>query len=399
VSIFRHIIIRIWFLEEFPDRGLVEKGHAEDTKHIKGTSVKLEIMLNNSNKAIGRNSRVNLDSNSIFGHTPKRLYVQMLLYPFKKKFHLPSIFIKQHNVFCADSKVISKVSKGSFMFQREKSDPPKQNRIFFPGLLSCKSYNLIIENVIRVFKKVLAFNDFILKLPSLPNYEVGSNKIDCKEPSKIKISPVKDVVGIRFIRNFIHGFHIINFGFRNMKKGRDLSNDIIKGMDLDTAFGLAKTCPPEKVQAQVNGSGIKCIKPTTNLKFFCDSFSLGDRYHLIGKFFKDLAIPVCVCFCQIAASYHRFTETQMVRLGRMSGNYADKLSEAFTTRQLSIHHDQQLIPATKRLDVFVTLVFHNNPIKNPFGKKLNKLAEYVFSIVHDTRFIKPDTIYNFKSTR
>jgi hypothetical protein len=83
----------------------------------------------------------------------------------------------------------------------------------------------------------------------------------------------------------------------------------------------------------------------------------------------------------------------------MSSRYTDKLSKAFTARQLTIHHNQKLIPATERLDVFVSLVFHNNPIKNPFGKKFNKLAEYIFSIVHDTRFIKPDTIYNFKSTR
>jgi len=90
---FNYIIHRFWYFEEFPDQSLVEKRHTEDTKHIKGASVKLEIMLNNSNKAIGCDSRINLDSDRIFGYAPERLYMQMLLDPLKEQLHLPSILV------------------------------------------------------------------------------------------------------------------------------------------------------------------------------------------------------------------------------------------------------------------------------------------------------------------
>jgi hypothetical protein len=107
MTIFRHIIHLHHPFEEFPDRGFVEKRHAQDAKHIKSASVKPEVMLNNSNKAIGCNCRENLDSDSIFGYAPERLYMQMLFNPLKEQFHLPSVFIKQGNVFCADFKIIN----------------------------------------------------------------------------------------------------------------------------------------------------------------------------------------------------------------------------------------------------------------------------------------------------
>ena len=160
--IFRHIVHRFLSFEELSDLSFVEKGHAEDTERIKGASIKLKVMLNNSNQATGCSRRVNLDSDCIFGYTPERLYLQMLLNPLKEQFHLPSVFVKQRNIFLTDSKVVSKISEGSFLFHRVISDTPEQGRVFFPCLLSSKPYHLIVENVIRVFKKVHAFNDLIL---------------------------------------------------------------------------------------------------------------------------------------------------------------------------------------------------------------------------------------------
>ena len=84
MSIFRYIVHRYWSFEEFPDRGLVEKGHTEDTEYIKGASIKPEVMLNNSYNVIGCNRRVNLYPDRIFGYAPEGLYVQMLLDPLKQ---------------------------------------------------------------------------------------------------------------------------------------------------------------------------------------------------------------------------------------------------------------------------------------------------------------------------
>ena len=382
MSIFSNIIHRFWSFEELPDLGLVEKRHAEDAKHIKGASIKFEVMLNNSNKAIGSNCRVNLDSDRIFGYTPERLYMQMLLNPLKEQFHLPSVFVKQRNIFRTDSKVVSKISEGSFMFHRVISDTPEQCRVFFHCLLSSKPYHLIVENVIRVFKKFLTFNDFILKLSSFSYYEVGANKIDCKESCKIKISPVKDVVGIRFVRNLIHGIHVMDFGLGNMKKVRDLCNYIIEGVYLDTTFGLSKTCPPKKVQAQVNSSRIKSIKPAANLKLSCNSFTLSDGISFYMQIPQRSCSPCSHLLWQDCCVLSQTCQTQDGRTLEHVQYYADKLPKTFTSGQLPIHHYQQLIPATKRFYVFISLIFHNNTLKCFLWEKFYQLCKNIFSAVH-----------------
>src|SRR5690606_23542768 len=112
-------------------------------------------------KAISSNCRVNLNPHCIFGDAPKRLYMQVLLYPLKKQLHLPSVFIKHRNLGCADLKIISKISEGPLVLHRIIANTPEKNWVFFLCLLSRKPYRLVIENVIRTFKKVISLNDFI----------------------------------------------------------------------------------------------------------------------------------------------------------------------------------------------------------------------------------------------
>lgn len=172
--------------------------------------------------------------------------MQMLLYPYTEQFHLPSVFVKQGNVFCTDFKIISEVSQSSLVFHRVIAATPDQNTIFPFCLLPCKPYRLIVKNIVRAFKKVFAINDFIFKLTSFHYHKVGSDEIDCKESCKIKISAVQNVIGIWFVRNFIHGIHV-------------------------------------------------------DFKCFGNSFFLSDEYHFVGKFFKNPTVTAGVRLCQIAA--------------------------------------------------------------------------------------------------
>ena len=150
--------------KEFSDRGFVKERHTQDTEHIKCASIQSKVMFDNGNKAISCNSCVYLDSYSIFGNTPKRFYMQMLLNPFKEQFYLPSVFIQQSNMFSVDIKVVSKVSERSSVFYRVKTHTPEKTWIFLPCLLACESYGLVVKYVVRSIKKILAINDFVLKL-------------------------------------------------------------------------------------------------------------------------------------------------------------------------------------------------------------------------------------------
>jgi len=396
VTIIRQNFHLLCSFEELPNRSLVEKRHAKDSEYVKSSAIKAKIMFYNSDKTICRYGRVNLDSDSIFSNPPKRFDVQMLLYPFKEQFDLPSVFIKHRNMFTFNSKAVGKIGECPLVFHRVINNTSEMTRIFFSCLLSRKSYRLVVENIVRKFKKVFTLNNFILKIPPFPYYEVGTDKIESKKPCKVKVSSIEDIVGIRLVRDLIHGIHVVNFGFSNMKKGWNLSNNIIERMYLDSSFCLAKTRPPKKIQTQIYSSGVKGVESTCDLKFFCNKLSLSNRYHFVSKFLKDLGIPVCICLGKIAARYYGLAESEMIRFRGMCGYYTDQFSKAFTTGQLPEHHDQQLVPATERLYIFVTLIFHNDTIKNSLWKKFNELTENIFSIVHNIRFYKSDTILRFQ---
>ena len=374
----------LYSMKEFSDGCFVEKRHTQDAKYIESTSFKTKVMLDYGDKTIHRNCSINLNSDSCFSNAPKGFNVQMLLDPFKEQFYLPSVFIQQSNMFSLDIEVVGQVSERSFVLHRVISDTSKEDGIFFHGLLSRKSYSLIIDDIVRRIKKVFTFNDFVLKFTSFPDDKIGSDYIYFKKSRQVKISSVKDIVGIRFIRDCIHSIHVMNLSLGNMKKSRNLSDYIVKRVHLNSPFCFAKACPPEKAQTQINGSGIKGIESPSNLKVFSNTLFLSDSYHLIGKFLKNLEFSVCVGLGKVTAGYHRLAESKMISLGSVSRYNTNQFSKTFATSKLTEHHNQQLIPTAERFNVFVTLVLHNDTLKCLLWKKLDKLCKYIFPAVHNS---------------
>lgn len=124
-----------------------------------------------------------------------------------------------------------------------------------------------------------------------------------------------------------------------------------------------------------------------NFKLPCNSLALGNVYHFVSELFKDLAVYVCVSFGKIATCYYRSAKSKMVGLRGMRSRNADNLSEAFTTGELAKHHNQQLIPAAERFNVFISLISHYYSLKCFLRKKFNELSKNVFPAVHCLIFL------------
>lgn len=154
-------------------------------------------------------------------------------------------------------------------------------------------------------------------------------------------------------------------------------------MNFNPTFCLAEVGPPKEANTQVYSSGVEGIEPSGNFKFPCNSLTLGNVYHFVCELFKDLTVSVCVSHGKIAASYYKLAKSKMVGLRGMSGCNADKFSEAFTTGELTEHHNQQLIPAAERFNVFISLISHYNAIKYSLWKKFNELTENMFTLIHN----------------
>lgn len=133
----------------------------------------------------------------------------------------------------------------------------------------------------------------------------------------------------------------------------------------------------------------------------CDSLALGKVNHMVGKLLKYLVISVGVSIRQIANLYVSTTETEMVALTLDGINNLSNFPETVTARELSEHHDKELIPTGEMLHPLITFVSFYNTIKDSFRKKTNELTEYLFACIHACPIlISAVNMRNqFKSTR
>src|SRR5574344_1141134 len=72
----------------------------------------------------------------------------------------------------------------------------------------------------------------------------------------------------------------------------------------------------------------------------------------------------------------------MITLSGMCRYRTYEITKTVTITQLPEHHDEQLIPASEMLYVFIPFVFHYNSIKNSLRQEFYKLRENIFSGVH-----------------
>lgn len=368
--------------EQFSDRRSVNERASQDTEYIEHAPVETAVMFGNSNKVVSGYGTINLYPDCVFRVAPKGFDVQMLLDPFEKQLHLPTLFVKHCNIFCADIERIGNIYKRAFEFLGVVHDSAKSARIFLLGLISGKFDSLIADNSVSTLDKVFSINDLILKPAFLTDDKVRVDNVDFIQSGQIKVASIENVVCIGFVRDVIHRLGIVNVGIGDIDVCRNLRNDIKKRMSLDSAFCAAELCPPEKAEAEINCRGIKSIKLTVKVKWCINPFILRNLDEFPGKLLKYVVIPVRVCLGKVRQLYLLFAKSKMVGLPGMSGYHADEFSEPFAAVQLAEHHDKQLVPAGKVLDILVSVILFDYPIKSFLWQKLDELCEYIRSGVH-----------------
>ena len=380
ITYFRSFVDRSF--EQFSDRRSVNERASQDSEYIEHAPVETAVMFGDSNKAVSRYGTINLYPDCVFRVTPKGFDVQMLLDPFEKQLHLPTLFIKHCNIFCTDIESIGNIYKRAFEFLGVVHDSAKPARIFLLGLISGKFDSLITDDSVNTLDKVFTINNLILKPSFLTDDKVRIDDVDFIQSDEIKVASVEDVVCIGFVRDIIHRLSIVNVGIGDIDVGRNLSDDIKKRMSLDSTFCAAELCPPEKAETEVNCRGIKSIKLPVKVKWCINSFILRNLDEFPGKLLKYTVIPVRVCLGKVRQLYLLFAKSKMIGLLGMSRYHADEFSESFAAVQLAEHHDKQLVPAGKVLDILVSVILFDYPIKGFLWQKLDELCKYIRSVVH-----------------
>ncbi len=192
-SIIAYIINSLGGQKKISDVRFVCQYSTNDTKHIECCPAQMAVIFYNSHETVCDNRNINLYSHSVFRIAPEGRDPEMLLYPPKKKFHLPALFVQHSNVFGFDDKVVGQKCERSLKVGSIVNDPSQSDRILFPGLVASKVYRLIQQDVILSVQKFFTINNFILEVRLLSNDKVGANCVDCIQPCKVIISLVKDI--------------------------------------------------------------------------------------------------------------------------------------------------------------------------------------------------------------
>lgn len=154
--------------KELFDRSLVKQGSAQNSQHFVCCPLQFKVMLYNSYHAISCDSGKYLDSYSTFSCPPEGLNLKMLLNPFKKEFHSPTIFIQEGNLQSRYFQVVGQVDKSSVQISCIVDNSAKFFRILLGSVVTCQFYKLIREYAIFIMVDIKFFKDFILEIPSLP---------------------------------------------------------------------------------------------------------------------------------------------------------------------------------------------------------------------------------------
>ena len=387
--------------EKVSDRGLVGQDSAQYSKDIERSSSKLTVVLDDGHEAVCDDCNIYLYSHSVLAGSPKGEHTKMLFYPPEEQFHLPSLFVEHCNVLSLDRKVIRKECERSLQFRSIVNYPPQLRWVLGLCQLASQSYGLIKQHIVIPIQQFISSHNFVLEM-SLRSYDKHrTDTLNSIQSSKVIVAFVKDIERIRFVRYLIHCIHVMKLRLCNVNVGRNLSDHIKQGVHLDSALGFAEVCPLEQTHTKIYRRRIERVELAIENERPCDSLALGKVNHMVGKLLKYLVISVGVSIRQIAQLYVTATEAEMVALTLDGVNDCRNFSKTITARELSEHHDKELIPTGEMLHPLITFVSFYNAIKDSFRKKTNELTEYVFACIHACPILMSaaNMRNQFKSTR
>lgn len=133
-------------------------------------------MLNDCHQAVCAYGNIDLDSNGILGSAPELLDFEVLLQPFEKQFHLPSVLIKFSHLERRDLGGIGQEHKLTVLLLIPVSDQTKR-----PGIILLRIKAGQLDGHIRKDfprQPAFPFDGLVLKVLLCPDNEVGPYLMD-----------------------------------------------------------------------------------------------------------------------------------------------------------------------------------------------------------------------------
>ena len=248
-------------------------------------------MFNNCNQAISANSYIYLYPYSVLRLSPKSSDSKMLFYPLEEQFHLPSVFVKEYNLFGRENEVVGIECECPIQIRDISYDSSDSIRIIHCIAFSDKPNDLVIKYVTIAFNINTRFYG-IFRSSLFSDYKESIDLIDVIETAQIPVATIKYISGLWLIFNDIHCINIVDASFCYVNHLWNLGNNVKLGMKLYTRLCTSKASPLENAHAEIYRRRIKRIEFAFNTELTPNSSTLSQIYHMISEIFKDMPISI-----------------------------------------------------------------------------------------------------------
>ena len=180
--------------------------------------------------------------------------MQMLLYPFEEKFHVPSLPIEFRDGESFVSQMVSDeaidISYGKVFIDNHA----EILWIFLLGVLLRKSDDLIADNTCLLIDRH-GIDDLILQIIlSSRHKECAIFVDDVEESTEVYISFVHQIDSPHLDTDFIHGVYIMNRCLGQKHENRKIASQIKLGMQFNSTLLLPEFCPKAEFKTEADSA-------------------------------------------------------------------------------------------------------------------------------------------------
>ena len=382
LSVIRFLRLLLERLEQISDAVSGECRLAKDAHDFNDWPSNLKVMLDDCNEAVCDDGNVYLHAHGILRLTPKALDSEMLLDPFEKELHLPSVFVEQGDVLCTEKEVVRIINEAAMQLWSIVDDFSDNARVLLAILLLGKADTLVFEHIVSAVKNTLAIDNLVCRLAFLPDDEEGTEHMNMIESGEVKVASVKHIAGKSLVCEPVHRVDIVYLGIGNPVEYGNLRGDVNLRVDFDSRLGTSELSPSEHGHAEVDGSGVDGIEPAMQFKLPCDTFRLSNRHHVEGKLLEDSVVPEKICLREHLPIDRLVSKAEVFGLLTMGGCNICKFSESSAAHQLTEHQNQHVIPMRHRPATGSVVVLGEDAPELPLWEELGYLCKNVLSNMH-----------------
>ena len=323
--------------------------------------------------------------------------MQMLLYPFEEKFHVPSLFIE----FCDGESLVSQmvgdetvdISRGKVFIDYHA----EFLWVLLLGVLLGKPDDLIADNTSLLINRHGIDNLISHIILSSCHKECAILVDDIEESAEVHIPLVYQIDSSHLDTDFIQGVNIVNRCFGQKHEYWEIASQIKLGMQFNATLLLSEFCPRAEFETETDGTAVERIDHVVNVK--PEAILRIERAHLFDKdlpqFRIDMPISELIRLSQSIAGNGIANATVIELMGIQACLY---IAQTILIGILSQAHDQQLVIAGEVSHPVIASVLGNNIIEFPTRYELHNLCEYYLSEIHVTRFFDGNCkVSQFKS--